>query len=67
MAAAAENLACNLRIPLGEEEEWARKVLKFPGDYLMPCFIGLGKPSKDAKTVLQKEININERIHKNRW
>ncbi len=43
LAATAENLACNLRIPLGDEAEWARKVLSFPNDYLMPCFIGMGK------------------------
>jgi len=33
----------------------------------MPCFIGIGKPSKDVPAVLQKEINIKERIHKNCW
>ena len=36
LAATAENLACNLRIPLGEEAEWARKILNFPNEYLMP-------------------------------
>jgi nitroreductase len=56
LAATAENLACNLRIPLGEEDTWARKVLRFPEDYLMPCFIGLGKPIKDLSTIVQKEI-----------
>ena len=67
LAATAENLACNLRIPLGKEDTWARKVLHFPEDYLMPCFIGIGKPSKDVPAVLQKEINIQERIHRNCW
>lgn len=33
----------------------------------MPCFIGLGMPSKDAKIVEQKEINLKERIHNNNW
>lgn len=67
LSATAENLGCNLRIPLGEEDTWARKVLKFPDEYLMPCIIGLGKPIKDLPTIVQKEININERIHKNNW
>ena len=67
LAATAENLACNLRIPLGEEDTWARNVLNFPEDYLMPCFIGIGKPSKDVSIVLQKDINIKERIHRNYW
>lgn len=67
LAATAENLACNLRIPLGDEEEWARKVLNFPNEYFMPCFIGMGKPSNGAKIVIQKDIDLKERIHKNLW
>lgn len=67
LAAAAEGYACNLRIPLGDEENHARKVLGFPEEYLMPCFIGIGLPAKDAKRVAQKEIDIQERIHTNRW
>lgn len=67
LAATAEGYACNLRIPLGDELQHARKVLSFPEEYLMPCFIGLGKPSKNAKMVKQKEINLKERIHKNKW
>jgi len=67
LAATAEGYACNLRIPLGDEDKHARKVLGFPEDYLMPCLIGLGIPSKDAKMVEQKEINLKERIHYNKW
>lgn len=67
LAAVAEGYACNLRIPLGDEENHARKVLGFPEEYLMPCFIGIGLPAKDAKRVAQREIDIHERIHTNRW
>lgn len=67
LAATAEGYACNLRIPLRDEDKHARKVLGFPEDYLMPCFIGLGKPSKDVKMVEQREINVKERIHSNKW
>jgi nitroreductase len=67
LAATAEGYACNLRIPLGDEDKHAKKVLGFPDDYLMPCFIGLGMPSKDAKIVEQREINLKERIHNNKW
>ena len=31
------------------------------------CFIGIGMPTKYAKMVEQKEINLKERIHSNRW
>lgn len=67
LAATAEGYACNLRIPLGDEDKHARKVLGFPEDYFMPCFIGLGMPRKDVKIVDQTEINIKERIHNNKW
>ena len=67
LAATAEGYACNLRIPLGNEGEYARKVLGFPEDYLMPCFIGMGKTAANAKIIRQKEISVESRIHKNIW
>ena len=67
LAATAEGYACTLRIPLGDEGNWSRKVLGYPDDYLMPCFIGLGKPSSDASIVKQKEISLQERVHWNGW
>lgn len=63
LAATAEGCGCNLRVPLGNEAEYARDVLGFPSDYFMPCFIGIGRPKKDIKPVKQKVINIDERIH----
>ena len=67
LAATAEGYACYLRIPLGDEANHARNVLAYPEEYLMPCFIGIGKPSKNAKMVEQKEINVHDRIHCNKW
>lgn len=63
LAATAEGYACNLRVPLGNEAEYAKEVLDFPNDYFMPCFIGIGKPQKNASIVKQKNIDIKERIH----
>ena len=63
LAATAEGYGCNLRVPLGNEAEYARDVLGFPSDYFMPCFIGIGRPKKDIQPVRQKDINIRERIH----
>lgn len=67
LAAAAEGLASTLRIPLGNESGHARKVLGFPKDYLMPCFIGIGKPAQNAFLPEQKPYSLSERIHKNVW
>lgn len=67
LAATGEGYACTLRVPLGNEGEWARDVLGYPEDYFMPCFIGIGKPKTDADVVKQKDIEVKERIHWDRW
>lgn len=67
LAATAEGYACTLRIPLGDEGEWSRHVLKYPKDYLMPCFIAVGKPKENAAYVEQKEYSLKDRLHNNIW
>lgn len=67
LAITAEGYGSVLRIPLGDEGDWAREVLKFPDDYLMPCFVAVGKPSKNCSVIKQKEYSLKERIHKNVW
>lgn len=67
LAATAEGYACNLRVPLGNESEYAKTVLEYPDDYVMPCFIGIGIPKKDAPVIKQKVIDITERIHWNKF
>lgn len=67
LAITAEEYASVVRIPLGDEGDWARKTLNFPEDYLMPCYIAVGKASANASYVEQKEYAITERIHKNVW
>ena len=67
LAITAEGYSSALRIPLENEGDWARKVLNFPDDYLMPCFIAVGKENANASYVKQKEYAITKRIHKNVW
>lgn len=67
LAATAEGYGCNLRVPLGNEAEYAREVIGFPDDYFMPCFIGIGKPKNDASVIKQKDINVKDRIHWEQW
>lgn len=67
LAAAAEGYGCCLRVPLGTESVCARNVLRFPAEFFMPCFIGIGVPKKDAPRPRQKQIDIEERIHWNAW
>ena len=35
----------------------------YPEDYYMPCFIGIGKPEENAPIPKQKDIDIKDRIH----
>lgn len=67
LAATAEGYACNLRIPLGDESEHARKVLGFPKSFYMPCFIGIGRPRKEETPIRQIEVDLRERIHWNQF
>ncbi|MBO4681146.1 MAG: nitroreductase family protein [Clostridiales bacterium] len=63
LAATSEGYGCNVRIPWGDEEKIARKVLDFPEGYMIPCFIGIGRPSKDAVKTKQLEVDLDEMIH----
>ena len=63
LAATAEGYGCNLRIPRGNEEQIARQVLGFPEEYLIPCFIGIGKPAENAVRTKQLDVKIDEKIH----
>ena len=63
LAATAEGYGCNLRIPWGDEEAVAQKALGFPDGYMIPCFIGIGRPAPDAVLTKQIDINIDQLIH----
>jgi len=67
LAATAEGYGCNLRIPMGNEENIAKEVLGFPEEYLIPCFIGIGRPAENAVRTRQIEINLDEQIHWNKF
>ena len=63
LAATAEGYGCNLRIPWGEEEAIAQKALGFPDGYLIPCFMGIGRPAPDAVLTKQIDFNPDSQIH----
>jgi len=63
LAATAEGYGCNVRIPRGNEEQIARKVLGFPEEYLIPCFIGIGRPAANAVRTKQLDVKIEEKMH----
>ena len=67
LAATAEGYACSIRIPLGQEKEHTQSLLHFPEEYEMPCFIGLGRPADHITLHVQKEYNLEDRIHRAVW
>ena len=67
LAAAAEGILGVTRIPMEEELEHIKKTINHPDNYTMPCYIALSYPKKDAKIPVQKQINVEDRIHINNW
>ncbi|MBR2123491.1 MAG: nitroreductase family protein [Lachnospiraceae bacterium] len=67
LAAASEGYGCNLRIPRGREESIAQSVLGFPDEYLIPCFIGIGRPSPDAVLTRRIPVDLKTQIHWNKF
>ena len=67
LAAAAEGYGCNLRIPRGNEESAAQSILGFPDEYLIPCFIGIGRPARDAVLTVRIPADLKTQIHWNRF
>ena len=65
LAATAEGYGCNIRIPRGNEEQIARQVLGFPEEYLIPCFIGIGRPAANAVRTKQLDVKIEENLEYN--
>lgn len=63
LAATSEGYGCNVRIPMGNEEAVAKETLDIPDEYLIPCFIGIGRPAKGAKPARQIEVDYNKQIH----
>lgn len=67
LATTAEGLACALHIPIEQEAEHVKQVVGSPKDYEFPCFLAIGYPALDAHICKQKEIRVEDRIHRERW
>ena len=63
LAATSEGYGCNLRIPRGNEESVAQSVLGFPDEYLIPCFIGIGRQAPDSVLTKRIPVDLKMQIH----
>ena len=67
LAIVNEGYGCNLRIPRGNEEDIAKSVLGIPDCYMIPCFIGVGKPKDDAYRTKQLDVDTSLQVHFNKY
>ena len=67
LAATAEGLACAFRIPIGNEPEYVKHLVNAPVGYEFTCFLAIGYAAENAHICKQKDIRVEERIHKNIW
>lgn len=67
LAAASEGLLGVTRIPMAEESEHIKTAVGHPENYVMPCYIALGYPAKNASIPAQKSICAKDKIHINIW
>jgi len=67
LAAASEGILGVTRIPMQEESQHIQTVIGHPDTYVMPCYLALGYPAKNASIPAQKIIHAKDRIHINIW
>jgi nitroreductase len=67
LAATAEELACSMRIPVGEEGQQVVSALGVPDEYVMPCYIGIGYPAEDTPELEQNAYTAEQKMHFGKW
>ncbi len=67
LAATAEGLGTVFHIPVSDEAARIKEIVGAPADYEFICLLTMGYPADNAFLPKQKVIDIEERIHLNRW
>lgn len=67
LAATAEGLGTVFHIPVSDEAEQIKKIVGAHEEYEFTCLLTMGYPVENAFLPKQKEINIDERIHTDKW
>lgn len=67
LSAAAEGLACSMRIPVGDESEKVAKAVNAPQGYMMPCYIGIGYAADNFAVLEQYQYTAKQKTHYGTW
>lgn len=67
LAATNEGLGTVFHIPVSDEAEKIKEIVRAPEGYEFTCLLTMGYPAENAFLPKQKEINIEDRIHMNIW
>ena len=67
IAAASEGIFGAIRIPMQNESEHIKTVIKIPRGYEMACYLALGYPDEKAEPIKQYDYKIIDKIHYNYW
>lgn len=67
LEATSHGLGCVFHIPVADEVEKIKEIVNAPEGYEFTCLMTMGYPKPDAFLPKQKKINIQERIHINKF
>ena len=56
-----------MRIPVGDEGKQVVQSIGAPSEYLLPCYIGIGKAKKEEPKIQQKVIDLEKKKHFGKW
>ncbi len=65
LAMAAEGLFGATYVP--QDTEHLKEILNIPNEYEISAIIPIGYPAEKVKALKQKKINLEEKLHINRW
>lgn len=67
LAAASEGIGGVMRIPFDKEIEHLKETLSVPEDYEIPCYLALGYPREGARFFAPPPLDVQAKIHLDRW
>ena len=67
LAATAEGLGAAFHIPVSDEADQIKQIVNAPEGYEFTCLLAIGYPDENAFLPKQKEIKVEDRIHRNVW